>query len=70
MCLGGGGGSSYRYQEPVKYNPPPGPEAGPDTVNDIPVSDTGNYNRNQMKAGGRTFTGKASASQSDRSRGS
>ena len=50
MCLGGGGGSSYRYQEPVKYNPPPGPAAGPDTVNDIPISDTGNYNRTELKA--------------------
>jgi hypothetical protein len=68
MCLGGGG-STPRYNAPVKYNPPPGPEAGPDTVNDIPVSDTGNYNRNQMKAGGST-TSKGSGSQSDRSRGS
>ena len=66
MCLGGGGGDSY---EPPRYlsrtDPPPGPAAGPDTVNDIPVSDTGNYNRDQMKAP----TAKASGSQSSRSRG-
>ena len=66
MCLGGGGGSSYRYQEPVKYNPPPGPAAGPDTVNDIPISDTGNYNRDQMKA---SPTKASSSAQSSRSRG-
>ena len=64
MCLGGGG-KDYQYQEPVKYMPPPGPTPGPDTVNDIPVSDTGNYNRDQMKAP----TAKASGSQSSRSRG-
>ena len=68
MCLGGGGGSSYRYQEPVKYNPPPGPAAGPDTVNDIPVSDTGNYNRDQLQAGGKNRPS-ATGSQSSRSRG-
>ena len=67
MCLGGGGGSTYRYQEPVKYNPPPGPAAGPDTVNDIPISDTGNYNRDQMKAP--TAKASGSQSQSSRSRG-
>ena len=49
MCLGGGG-SDYQYKEPVKYMPPPGPAPGPDTVNDIPISDTGNYNRTELKA--------------------
>ena len=66
MCLGGGG-STPRYNAPVKYNPPPGPEAGPDTVNDIPISDTGNYNRDQMKATPAKASG--SQSQSSRSRG-
>ena len=50
MCLGGGG-SDYQYKEPVKYMPPPGPAPGPDTVNDIPISDTGNYNRENLKLG-------------------
>ena len=49
MCLGGGG-SDYQYKEPVKYMPAPGPTPGPDTVNDIPISDTGNYNRTELKA--------------------
>ena len=48
MCLGGGG-NDYQYQEPVKYMPPPGPTPGPDTVNDIPISNTGNYNRTELK---------------------
>ena len=59
MCLGGGGGSSYQYQEPVKYNPPPGPDMGPDRVNDKIISDTGNYNRNDLKPPNRTAGGAA-----------
>ena len=63
MCLGGGG-SDYQYQEPVKYNPPPGPDMGPDRVNDKVISDTGNYNRDALKSEspaprGRTAGGQA-----------
>ena len=52
MCLGGGGGGGYQYKEPVKYMPPPGPDMGPDRVNDKIISDTGNYNRDDLKAPG------------------
>tara|TARA_R100000458_G_C8011941_1_gene75549 strand:+ start:228 stop:437 length:210 start_codon:yes stop_codon:yes gene_type:complete len=50
MCLGGGGGGGYKYREPVKYDPGPGPASPPDTVNDKEISNTGNYNRDQMKS--------------------
>ena len=41
-------GRPFKPQQPQtlpRIDPPPGPAAGPDTVNDIPISDTGNYNR-------------------------
>tara|TARA_R100000008_G_scaffold84239_1_gene71164 strand:- start:63 stop:266 length:204 start_codon:yes stop_codon:yes gene_type:complete len=45
MCLGGGGGPSYQYKEPVKYNPPPGPPSPPDMVNNMELSDTGDFSQ-------------------------
>ena len=50
MCLGGGGSSAPQPQYLPRIDPPPGPAPGPDTVNDIPISDTGNYNRTELKA--------------------
>ena len=66
MCLGGGG-SDYQYQEPVRYDPCPGPESPPDMVNDKTISNTGNYNREQLK--GDVGMGRGKTLQSDRSRG-
>ena len=51
MCLGGGGSSAPQPQYLPRIDPPPGPAPGPDTVNDIPISDTGNYNRENLKLG-------------------
>ena len=49
MCLGGGGSSAPMPQYLPRVDPPPGPASGPDTVNDIPISNTGNYNRTELK---------------------
>tara|TARA_R100000008_G_scaffold11036_1_gene5528 strand:+ start:350 stop:556 length:207 start_codon:yes stop_codon:yes gene_type:complete len=66
MCLGGGGGGGYQYKEPEKYMPPPGPDMGPDRVNDKIISDTGNYNRDNLKLGS---TEAKPQSQSSKNRG-
>tara|TARA_R100000008_G_scaffold79972_1_gene62059 strand:+ start:671 stop:880 length:210 start_codon:yes stop_codon:yes gene_type:complete len=55
MCLGGGSVAPPAPRYLNRVDPPPGPASPPDMVNDIEVSDTGNYNRDQLKAD----TGKA-----------
>ena len=44
MCLGGGGGNDYpepRYL--TREDPPPGPAAGPDLVNNEPLTNQDYY---------------------------
>ena len=66
MCLGSRNVSPGPPAYMSRVDPPPGPASPPDMVNDIEISDTGNYNRDQLNAG----TAKpASSSQSSRSRG-
>ena len=57
MCLGGGG-SSYQYQAPVKYNPPPGPPSpanmveGEEMTNQDFYAGRGHHdNKTKLKAG-------------------
>ena len=47
MCLGGG--PDYQYQEPVKYNPPPGPPSPDDMVNNITVANANLRSEQQTK---------------------
>ena len=46
MCLGGGG-PSYQYKEPVKYEPPPGPPSPPDMVNNMELASSGDFTQNK-----------------------
>ena len=55
MCLGSRNVSPGPPAYMRRVDPPPGPASPPDMVNDIEISDTGNYNRDQLKAD----TGKA-----------